>query len=154
MVWGDGSLVATIERRPMAAGLGWRGKSADRTRAMQRTKEHDMYAVTGITGQVGGVVATTLLNGGKQVRAVVRDRTKAGSWVEKGCEIATADMTDAAALTAALADVEAVFILIPPLFDPAPGFPEIRAITAALKTAISDARPPKNRLPLHDWRAG
>jgi NAD(P)H dehydrogenase (quinone) len=102
-----------------------------------------MYAITGITGQVGGGVATALLNGGKQVRAVVRDTTKARSWAQKGCEIATADMTDAAALTEALADVEAVFILIPPLFDPAPGFPEIRSITAALKTAISHARPSK-----------
>ena len=102
-----------------------------------------MYAITGISGQVGGVVATTLLNEGKQVRAIVRDRAKGGTWAQKGCEIALADMTDATALTAAFADVEAVFILIPPLFDPAPGFPEIRTIITALKTAIGDARPPK-----------
>jgi NAD(P)H dehydrogenase (quinone) len=102
-----------------------------------------MYAITGITGQVGGVVATALLNQGKQVRAVMRDRTKTGPWGQKGCEIALADMSDATALTAAFADVEAVFIVIPPLFDPAPGFPEVRAVIAALKTAISAARPPK-----------
>jgi hypothetical protein len=41
-------------------------------RAMQRTKGHDMSAITGIAGQVGGVVATALLNGGKQVRALTR----------------------------------------------------------------------------------
>ncbi len=102
-----------------------------------------MYAITGITGQAGGVAGTTLLNEGKQVRAVMRDRAKVGTWAQKGCEIALADMTDAAALTAAFAGVEAVFILIPPLFDPAPGFPEIRTIIAALKTAITGARPPK-----------
>jgi nucleoside-diphosphate-sugar epimerase len=30
-----------------------------------------MYAITGITGQIGGVAATALLNGGKQVRQLV-----------------------------------------------------------------------------------
>jgi NAD(P)H dehydrogenase (quinone) len=33
-----------------------------------------MYAITGITGKVGGTVARTLLAGGKPVRAVVRDQ--------------------------------------------------------------------------------
>ena len=32
-----------------------------------------MYAVTGITGKVGGTVAQTLLAAGEKVRAVVRD---------------------------------------------------------------------------------
>ena len=32
-----------------------------------------MFAVTGITGKVGGTVAQTLLATGKKVRAVVRD---------------------------------------------------------------------------------
>ena len=35
-----------------------------------------MYAVTGITGKVGGTVAQTLLATGKKVRAVVRDKAK------------------------------------------------------------------------------
>jgi uncharacterized protein YbjT (DUF2867 family) len=35
-----------------------------------------MYAVTGITGKVGGKVAQTLLAAGKKVRAVVRDEAK------------------------------------------------------------------------------
>jgi uncharacterized protein YbjT (DUF2867 family) len=30
-----------------------------------------MYAITGITGQIGGIAATALLNGGKQVRQLV-----------------------------------------------------------------------------------
>ena len=39
-----------------------------------------MYAVTGITGRVGGVVARTLLNAGLSVRAVVRDEAKSAAW--------------------------------------------------------------------------
>ena len=51
-----------------------------------------MFAVTGITGQVGGAVASTLFAKGCEVRAVVRDAKKAGSWAKQGCEIAVADM--------------------------------------------------------------
>jgi uncharacterized protein YbjT (DUF2867 family) len=50
-------------------------------------------------------------------------------------------MNDAAALTAAFRGAEAVFILPPPVFDPAPGFPEIRAVIAAVTAALVAARP-------------
>ncbi|WP_026439399.1 NmrA family NAD(P)-binding protein [Acidocella facilis] len=100
-----------------------------------------MYAITGITGQVGGMVARTLLDAGLPVRAVLRDAAKAPAWAARGCEIALAEMTDTAALTAAFTGAEGVFILIPPNFDPVPGFPEIRAIIAALTTALTAARP-------------
>ncbi len=35
-----------------------------------------MYAITGITGQVGGAMARALLEAGQPVRAVVRDAVK------------------------------------------------------------------------------
>jgi uncharacterized protein YbjT (DUF2867 family) len=54
-----------------------------------------MYAIIGITGQVGGVVARTLLDTGLSVRAVVRDATKGVAWKERGSEVALADMNDA-----------------------------------------------------------
>ena len=102
-----------------------------------------MYAITGITGQVGGVVARNLLDAGLPVRAVLRDAAKGAFWIERGCEIALAAMTDTAALTAAFTGTEGVFLLIPPIFDPAPGFPEIKAIIAALSSALTAAKPPK-----------
>jgi len=52
-------------------------------------------------------------------------------------------MTDAAALAAAFAGAEAVFLLIPPAFDPAPGFPQAKLIIEALKTALAKAAPKK-----------
>jgi len=100
-----------------------------------------MYAITGVTGKVGGAVARNLLAAGRPVRAVLRDARKAAFWRDQGCEIALAEMTDAAALTAAFRGAEAVFILPPPIFDPAPGFPEIRAVIAAVTTALAAARP-------------
>ena len=82
-----------------------------------------MYAVTGITGKVGGVVARTLLTAGLPVRAVVRDASKGIPWAEKGCEIAIASISDAMGLTKAFSGTEGVFLMTPPDFDPEPGFP-------------------------------
>src|SRR5580704_14993037 len=102
-----------------------------------------MFAVTGITGQVGGAAARTLLDTGPTVRAVMRDAAKGVAWKERSCEISLADMKDAAALTAALSGVDGVFVMIPPIFDPTPRFPEARAIIAAVTTAIGIAKPAK-----------
>jgi len=102
-----------------------------------------MFAVTGITGQVGGAVARTLLAKGCGVRAVVRDTNKAGSWEKQGCEIAVADMYVAKSLETAFHDAEGVFVMLPAYFDPAPDFPESRAAIAAFRSALFEANPPK-----------
>jgi uncharacterized protein YbjT (DUF2867 family) len=44
-----------------------------------------MYAITGITGQVGGAVARALLAARLPVRAVVRAAGKGVTWAERGC---------------------------------------------------------------------
>jgi uncharacterized protein YbjT (DUF2867 family) len=61
-----------------------------------------MYAITGITGQVGGALARALLAANKPVRAVVRDQEKAKAWAEQGCEIALANMNDTDALASGI----------------------------------------------------
>ena len=100
-----------------------------------------MFAITGITGNVGGIVAECLLSGGRAVRAIARDARKASTWADRGCEVAIADIGDASALTAAFGGAEAVFVMVPPLFDPTPGFPEAKTIAATLKSALEAARP-------------
>jgi uncharacterized protein YbjT (DUF2867 family) len=102
-----------------------------------------MFAVTGATGKVGGATARALLAAGKSVRIVVRDRAKGEEWSQRGCEIAVADSGDAAALARAFNGVEGAFVMLPPVFDPSPGFPEARAMIAALRTALAQARPLK-----------
>jgi NAD(P)H dehydrogenase (quinone) len=102
-----------------------------------------MYAVMGITGQVGAAVAETLLAKGKQVRAVVRNPEKATAWRKRGAEIAVADFSDAAALETAFRGTEGVFVMNPPDFAPPPGFPETRATIAAIRQALVAAAPPK-----------
>jgi uncharacterized protein YbjT (DUF2867 family) len=102
-----------------------------------------MFAVTGATGKVGGAVARALLAAGQSVRVVVRDRGKAEQWSRLGCEIAVADSGNAAELARAFAGVEGAFVMLPPVFDPSPGFPEARAMIAALRTALAQACPSK-----------
>jgi NAD(P)H dehydrogenase (quinone) len=100
-----------------------------------------MYAVTGITGQVGSAVARSLLAAHQPVRAVVRDRGKAAPWAQLGCDIAVANYSDVGALGAAFDGAEGVFAMLPPIFDPAPGFPEAKQYTDALRAALARAKP-------------
>lgn len=100
-----------------------------------------MYAITGITGKVGGAAARHLLSLGLPVRAVVRDAAKGRLWSDQGCEVALADMEDAEALARAFTGVAGAFVLPPSEFDPQPGFPEARAVIAAVRQALDAARP-------------
>lgn len=100
-----------------------------------------MYAITGITGQVGGALAETLLADGAVVRAIARDALRAQRWTARGCALALADMTDAQALAHAFDGAEGVFLLIPPVFDPSPGYAEVRAIIAAIRAALVATKP-------------
>jgi len=102
-----------------------------------------MYVITGITGKVGGALARFLLNDRQPVRAVIRDAGKGAVWAALGCEVAIANMDDAAALTEAFKGATGVFILPPSDFDPEPGFPEARKVIAAVAQAIEAAAPQK-----------
>jgi uncharacterized protein YbjT (DUF2867 family) len=102
-----------------------------------------MYAIMGITGQVGSATARHLLNNGQRVRAIVRDQAKAATWAARGAEIAIADWSDAGALAAAFDDVDGVFAMLPANFAPSPDFAEPRALVQTLATALRQAQPPK-----------
>jgi NAD(P)H dehydrogenase (quinone) len=102
-----------------------------------------MFAVTGITGKVGGAVARSLLDAGLSVRAVVREAAKGSPWASRGCEVAIADLDDVAPLAAAFTGVGGAFAMLPPIFDPTPGFPEAKAMIGTLHAALAEAAPPK-----------
>jgi len=102
-----------------------------------------MFAITGITGQVGGEVARNLLAARQAVRGVARDVGKSKAWADLGCNLVSADINDAAALTAAFKGVDGAFILVPSNFDPSPDFSEAHAIAATLRSALAAARPPR-----------
>lgn len=100
-----------------------------------------MYAITGITGKVGGELARTLLAAGESVRAVVRDAKKGQEWAALGCEVALAEMEDASALVDAFTGTTAVFILPPSEFDPESGYPEARAVRNNIVEALRATKP-------------
>jgi NAD(P)H dehydrogenase (quinone) len=102
-----------------------------------------MFAITAITGKVGGVVANTLLAAGCDVRAVVRDAAKGASWKARGCEVAVADLADVDRLARALEGAEGAFILLPPVFDPQPNFQDVKTTIAIIREAMGQARPAK-----------
>ena len=106
-------------------------------------KTKHLYAVTGITGKIGGILARTLLAANQPVRAVVRNADKGAVWAAEGCEVALAAMDDEVALTAAFEGAEAVFVLLPPNFDPEPGLPEARAFATATRNALVAANASK-----------
>lgn len=96
-----------------------------------------MYAITGITGQVGASLAEALHATGTPFRAIVRDAAKASRFAHA----AIAELDDTPALTRAFEGAEAVFILLPPLFDPSPGFPESNRTITSIRDALLASRP-------------
>ncbi len=57
-----------------------------------------MFAITGITGNVGGEVARSLLAAGQPVRGVVRETRKGEAWAARGCDLVEADINDPSSL--------------------------------------------------------
>lgn len=102
-----------------------------------------MFFISGITGKVGGAAARRLLDEGHAVRALVRDPAKAAEWAERGVELRQGDFNDAAAIAEALEGVEGAFLMLPPFFTPAPGFPEARAMVDSFREALWKAPPPR-----------
>jgi uncharacterized protein YbjT (DUF2867 family) len=100
-----------------------------------------MFAVTGITGKVGAAVARGLLAADQPVRAVIRDRSKSAPWARLGCDIAVAEVEDTGALTTAFEGTAGVFALLPPVFDPAPGFPDSMRLISSFSAALAGAKP-------------
>jgi uncharacterized protein YbjT (DUF2867 family) len=69
-----------------------------------------MYLVIGATGNIGGEVAKQLLDMGHDVRALVRDASRA-ELLPAGASYAIGDLEDPASLTAVAEGVDAVFFM-------------------------------------------
>lgn len=98
-----------------------------------------MYVVAGVSGHTGAVVANTLLAQHLPVRVVVRSAEKGEAWKKKGAEVAVADLTNAAALTAALKGATGAYLLLPPNFAMTDLMSNAKVHAAAMKTAINDS---------------
>ncbi|MDR5761316.1 NAD(P)H-binding protein [Caballeronia sp. LZ035] len=111
-----------------------------------------MYAIVGAAGKVGYATALTLRQSGMEVRAVLRNESKAARLAEIGCDIVFADLQDPDALGSAIAGVEAVQVvapLMPRAKDPAD---DLRRSIASLAAALAQARP-RRTLAISDYGA-
>ncbi len=102
-----------------------------------------MHLVMGITGKVGGATARHLLQQGKKVRALVRNREKAAKWAGQGVELVDGDWNDAAAIAAALKGVEGAFVMLPVVWAPSPDFREAKGVIANYVEALTKAGTPR-----------
>ena len=73
-----------------------------------------MYAIAGVSGHTGAVVADELLGRVQAVRVIVRNAEKGEPWKARGAEVAVASLDDADALARALSGVEGAYLLLPP----------------------------------------
>src|SRR5580704_14590954 len=89
---------------------------ADESVGPQRL-EDAMFAVAGVSGHTGRVVAETLLGQNKPVRVIVRDAAKGEDWKKRGAEVGLADLDDADALTQALRGASGAYLLLPPMMS-------------------------------------
>jgi nucleoside-diphosphate-sugar epimerase len=106
--------------------------------------------VTGATGFTGGHLARALNRRGDQVRALVRDASKARSLAEDGIDLEAGDLADASALERATRDIDVVYH-IAALYREA-GLPDetYRAINAgAARTLIEAASRNRVRRVVH-----
>ncbi len=94
-----------------------------------------MYTVLGATGNIGSVIAKTLLDKGEKVRVVGRRAGTLQQFVQKGAEAVVADVTDVDVLTMAFRDSRAAFLMIPPNMTS----PDYRADQERISDSISAA---------------
>ena len=102
-----------------------------------------MFFIAGVTGHIGGAAARALLDQGKQLRALVRDPAKSAAWADQGVDLRRGDLTDPAALAAALDGVEAAFLMQPTPIGVTRDFPEARALTDGIAGALDRTPPPR-----------
>jgi len=98
-----------------------------------------MYVVTGATGNTGRVVANRLLDQGKKVRVIGRNRERLQPFVARGAEAFVADLSDQAAVKQAFAGANAVYAMIPPNVASPDFRAEQRHVTAAIAAALEHA---------------
>ena len=94
-----------------------------------------IFAVAGVSGNTGSVVAETLLARRENVRVVLREPSEAALWTARGAEVATADLEDAPSLARALRGAHAAYLLIPPSFTA----PTLRAYQTHVARSLAAA---------------
>ncbi|MBA2252285.1 MAG: NmrA family NAD(P)-binding protein [Nitrospirales bacterium] len=98
-----------------------------------------MFAVAGVTGQTGAVVATTLLERKQPVRVIVRTSEKGDAWKAKGAQVAVASLEDAQALANALKGATGAYLLVPPDYKATQYLEDRKRVVDAMASAVESS---------------
>ena len=98
-----------------------------------------MFAVAGVTGRTGSVIATALLERKQPVRVIVRASEHGDAWKAKGVQVAVASLQDADALTKALIGVTGAYLLVPPNYKAAQYIEDRKTVADAITSAVESS---------------
>jgi uncharacterized protein YbjT (DUF2867 family) len=92
------------------------------------------FAIAGVSGNTGSVVAETLLARRERVRVLVRKTSEAAPWIDRGAEAAVVDLEDAHQLANALRGARGAYLLIPQF-----AAPSLRAFQTRIARSLATA---------------
>jgi NAD(P)H dehydrogenase (quinone) len=102
-----------------------------------------MLVILGATGKVGRTTIKQLRSQGAPVRAVVRASSNADELSALGCEIAAADLNDAAAIKIAIRGADAVQVICPVQAQAEDAAGAMGKTIDAIASALTEIRTPK-----------
>lgn len=111
-----------------------------------------MFAIVGAAGKIGYSTSLALREAGAPVRAILRDEAMASRLSAIGCDIALADLRDPIGLGRAIADADAVQVILPPPLQADDAVGEMHHAIESLATALEHVRP-KHVLAISDYGA-
>ena len=111
-----------------------------------------MFAILGATGKVGRTTIERLRGQGAPVRAVVRESSSTDDLRATGCEIAVADLHDAAAVRKAIEGARGVQVICPVSSRAKDAASDMANIIDGIATALSETRP-ESILAISDYGA-
>lgn len=101
-----------------------------------------MFAIAGVSGNTGRVVADNLLQQGHAVRVIVRDAAKGKPWAARGAEVAVAELGESEALTVALKGVRAAYLLVPPQYGSTDMLRDQAQVVESIASAVKASKLP------------
>ncbi len=95
-----------------------------------------MYVILGATGNIGAVLANTLLARGESVRVFGRNAHKLSKFANRGAEVFVGNLGDVTTLTNALSGARAAFLMIPPSMGSADYRADQERYSDAIRAAV------------------
>lgn len=102
-----------------------------------------MYAIIGVSGKVGNVIASRLQKLGLLFKAVVRNKERAEELEQRGIKTVVAELDNAEALKNAFSGAQGIFVMTPPLLQVSDPVKDHNVMLDALVQAINLAKPGK-----------